>query len=113
MSSRNEECFDGDSTLLDLHDRLQVLAGNATWFNQFSTVIEEPQKRIAEALLWLFYNLGLCCVIAGDFVMYICGTLSDHHGIITVYIAYHPQNLCPEISALLQISSTPGFLSIN
>jgi hypothetical protein len=109
MSSRNEECFDGDSTLLDLQDRLQVLAGNATWFSQFSTVIEGPQNRIAEALLWLFYNLGLCCVIVGDFVVYSGGILSDHPGIITVYIAYHPQKLCPEISALLQISSTPSF----
>ena len=93
MSSRNEECFDGDSTLLDLHDRLQVLAGNATRFIQFSTVIEGPQKRIAEAHLWLFYNLELRCVIVGDFVMYIGGILSDHPGIITVYIAYHPQKL--------------------
>ena len=41
--------------------------------------------------------------------MYIGGILADHPGIITVYIAYHPQKLCPEISALLQISSTPAF----
>ena len=54
-------------------------------------------------------NLGLCSVIVGDFVMYLGGILSDHPGIITVYIAYHPQKLCPEISALLQISSTPSF----
>jgi len=75
MSSRNEECFDGDSTLLDLHGRLQVLAGNANRFNQFSTVTEGPQKRIAEELLWLNYNLSLCCVIVGDFVTYIGGIL--------------------------------------
>ena len=54
-------------------------------------------------------NLGLCSVIVGDFVMYLGGILSDHPGIITVYIAYHPQKLCPEISALLQISSTLAF----
>ena len=109
MSSCNGDSFDAASTHLDIHDLLKVLAGNATWFNQFSPVIEGPQKRIAEALLWLFYNLGSCCVIVSDFAMYIGGILADHPGIITVYIAYHPQKLCPEISALLQISSTPAF----
>jgi hypothetical protein len=109
MSTQNGDCFDGASTLVDGRDVLQVLGGNATWFNQFSPVIEGPQKRIVEALLWLFYNLGLCCVIVGDFTMYIGGILTDHPGIISVYIAYHPQKLCPEISSLLQISSTPEF----
>jgi hypothetical protein len=109
MSAQNGDWFDGASTLVDGHDVLQVLGGNATWFNQFSPVIEGPQKLIGEALLWLFYNLGLCCVIVGDFPLYIGGMLTGHPGIITVYIAYHPQKLCPEISALLQISSTPAF----
>jgi len=93
MSTRNGEFYDGASTLVDGHDFLQVLGGNTSWFNQFSPVIEGPQKRIAEALIWLFYNLGMCRVIAGDFVMYLGGILTDHPGIITVYIAYHPQKL--------------------
>ena len=50
MSTRNGDCFDGDSTLLDFHDVFHVLGGNATWFNQFSQFMEGPQKRIAEAL---------------------------------------------------------------
>ena len=71
MSAQNGGCFDGASTLVDAHEDLQILGGNATWFNQFSPVIEGPPKRIAEALLWLFYNLELCCTIVGDFAMYI------------------------------------------
>ena len=54
MSAQNGDWFDGASTLVDGHDDLQVLRGNATWFNQFSPVIEGLQKRNAEALLWLF-----------------------------------------------------------
>ena len=53
MSTRNGECFDGSSTLLDVHDFLQVLDCNATWINQFSTVIVGPQKRIAETVMAL------------------------------------------------------------
>ena len=108
MSTWNGDCFDGSSKLLDIHD-LPVVAGKATWFNKFSPVIQGPQERIAEALLWLFYNLGLCGVIVGEFAMYIEGVIADHPGIINVYIAYHPQKLCLEISALLQNSSTPAF----
>ena len=59
MSNQNGDCFDGARKLVDGNDILQALGGNATWFNQFSPVIEGPLKHIAEALLWLFYNLGL------------------------------------------------------
>ena len=52
MSTRNGGCFDGATSLLDIHD-------NGTCFSQFSRVIEVGQKRIAEALLWLFYTLGM------------------------------------------------------
>ena len=46
MSTRNGGCFDGATSLLDIHD-------NSTWFSRFSPVIEGRQKRIAEALLHL------------------------------------------------------------
>ena len=39
--------------------------------------------------------------------------LTAHHDLITVSIAYHQQNLCPEISALLQFSPFQRFLSMN
>jgi len=41
--------------------------------------------------------------------MYRGGKLTSHPDLITIYIAYHPQKLCPEISALLQISHIPAF----
>jgi len=41
--------------------------------------------------------------------MYIGGKLACHPDLITIYITYHPQKLCPEISALLQISPIPAF----
>jgi len=60
MSTRNGGCFVGATSLLDIHDDIQVFGDNGTWFSQFSPVIEGHQKRIAEALLGLFYTLGLC-----------------------------------------------------
>jgi hypothetical protein len=60
MSTRNGGCFDGSTSLLEIHDDIQVFGDNGTWFIQFSPVIEGRQKRIAEAILWLFYTLGMC-----------------------------------------------------
>ena len=60
-------------------------------------------------MLWLFYNLGLCCTIVGEYTMYIGVKLASHPDLINIYIAYHPQELCPEISALLLISPIPAF----
>jgi hypothetical protein len=79
------------------------------WFNEFLPVVEGPKKRISEVLLWLFYNIGLCCTIVGEFTMSIVGKLAFHPDLITIYIAYHPQKLCPEISALLQICPLLAF----
>ena len=108
MSAQSGDYYDEATSIVDAHDALQITVGNATWLNQFSPV-EGRQKLIAEALLWLFYKLGLCCTIVGDFAMYIGGKLTAHPDLINVYIAYHPQKLCPEISALLQLSPTPAF----
>ena len=77
----NGGCFDGATSLLDIHDDIQVFRDNGAWFNQFSPVIEGRQKRIAEALL----HLRHVRVIVGDFAMYIGGILADHHGIITIH----------------------------
>ena len=41
--------------------------------------------------------------------MYIGGKVTSHPDLVTIYIAYNPQKLCPEISALLQISPIPTF----
>jgi len=108
MSAQSGDYFDGATSIVDAHDALQVAAGNATWLNQFSPA-EGSQKRIAKALLWLFYNPGLCCTIVGDFAVYIGDILTAHPDLITVFIAYHQQKLCPEISSLLQLSPTTAF----
>ena len=57
----------------------------------------------------MFYNPGLCCTIVGKFAMFIGGKLAPHHELISMYIAYHPQMLCPEISTLFQICLIPAF----
>ena len=41
--------------------------------------------------------------------MYIGGKLTSRPDLITKLIAYHPQKLCPEFSALLQISPIRAF----
>jgi len=58
MSAQRGQYFDGSSTIVDAHDALQAAAGNATWLNEFLPVLEGPMKHTAEAILWLFYNLG-------------------------------------------------------
>ena len=78
MSAKSGEYFDRATSIVDAHDALQAAAGNATLLNQFLPV-EDRQKRMAEALLWLFYNLGLCCKIVSGFAMYIGGKLIAHH----------------------------------
>jgi hypothetical protein len=101
--------FDGATTLTDAHDNLQTRAGNATWVNEFRPIVEAPKRHIAVVLLWLFHQLSLCCIIVGDFAMYIGGKLASRPNLVTIYIAYHPQRLFPEISVLLQVQSTPAF----
>jgi len=49
----------------------------------------------------VFYNLGLCRTVVGEFVMYKGGKLASHPDLITIYIAYHPQKFCPEISVFI------------
>ena len=109
MSALSEKYIDGACTIADAHDALQATAGNATWLNEFLPVVEGPKKRIAQVLLWLFYNLGLCCTNVSEFAMYIGGKLTSRPDLITIYITNHPQKLCPEISALLQICPIPAF----
>ena len=41
--------------------------------------------------------------------MYIGDKIESRPDLITIYIAYHPQKVCPEISALLQISTIRAF----
>jgi len=70
-------------------------------------------KNIAEALLWFFNKLGLCCTIAGDFAMYIRGKLVSRPVSISVYIACNPQKWSLDISVLLQMQHTPAFCLDN
>jgi len=41
--------------------------------------------------------------------MYVCGKVTSHRHLVTIYTAYHPQNLSPKIVVLLQITHTPAF----
>ena len=89
MTSLNKEYFSGSTGFTDAHDEIQAAAGNATWFNEFSPSIEGSEKRIAEALLWVFHTLTLCCAIAGECAMYLAGKLVSRPDSITIYIACH------------------------
>ena len=102
MASHRSEYFTGATDATDAHDKIQTVAGNATWFNVFTPGIECPDKRIGDVLLRLFLSLAICCAIDGDIAMYIAGKLVSRPNSITVYVAYHRQNLSFDISALLQ-----------
>lgn len=51
----------------------------------------------------------MCCAIMGELAVYIGGKLVSQPNLITIYMAYHPQKLSPEIVVLLQIYHTPAF----
>ena len=109
MALQPTEKFDGTTTLTDAHDIVQSIAGNATWLSEFVPIVQSPRRNIAEALLRLFHQLGLCCAIVGKFAMYVGGLLTSCPELITMYMAYHPEMLSPELSILLQIQTTPAF----
>jgi hypothetical protein len=110
MTPQAGKCLDELTTLTDAHDSLQTVAGKVTWVSQYSPIVKGPEKYVVEALLWLFYRLGLCCEIVGQFAMYIGGKVTSQPNLITIYTAYHPQKLTlPEIAVLLQITYTPAF----
>ena len=71
MASRRSEYFIGATDATDAHDKIQTVAGNATWFNEFTPGIVGSDKRIADVLLRLFHSLALSCTNAGEFAMYI------------------------------------------
>jgi len=66
-------------------------------------------KLISDVLLRLFHSLALCCEIAGEFAMHIAGKLVSRPDSITIYVAYHRQNLSSDISALLQFKRNLAF----
>ena len=76
MAPHAGKCFHGLTTLIGIHDSVQTITGYATWVSEFSPFVKGPEKYVAEVLLGLFYRLGLCCGIAGQFAMYIGGKVS-------------------------------------
>ena len=112
MASQNQQYFDGSTSFTDTHDNILSIAGNAVWLHEFKPRVEGSKKQIAEALLWNFNLLELCCTLAGEFAMYIGGKLVSRPDLITIYIACHPQKWSTDISILLQKQRTPAF-SLN
>jgi hypothetical protein len=112
MAVQNNPRFDGATSLTDIHDSMQTEAGNATWAIELLPVVETPERKIAEVILWSFHKLDLCCCIVGEFAMYIAGRTPTHSGCITIYIGYHPAELTPDSSILFQITRAPAF-SLN
>jgi len=84
MASHRSEYSTGATDDTDAHDKIQTVAENATWFNEFTPGIEGSDKRIADVQLRLFHSLALCCAIVGEFAMYIAGKLVSRHDSITM-----------------------------
>ena len=84
---------------------LEMLRGSMS----LHPVLRVYDKRIADVLLRLFHSLSLCCTIACEFAMYIAGKLVSRPNSITMYVAYHSQNLSSDISSLLQFERTLAF----
>jgi hypothetical protein len=101
--------FSGTTRFTDTHDNIQRQAGNTTWVNEFIPVVRGGDKHIAEVLLWLCYNIGLCSAIVGDFAMYLGGKLASPPHFLTIYVACSKQKLSHEISILFQKQQTSAF----
>jgi hypothetical protein len=108
MDFNNELWFNGSSDLLNAHEELQSIGGNATFFSEFRPSVVCP-RRIAERLLCLLYRIGFCCAIIGEFAVYVSGMFSTPPDYITVYMAINPQNLFHQVNVLLQIEPTAAF----
>jgi hypothetical protein len=65
--------FCGETTLTDTHKGIQAKAGNATLIPEFQPT-ERPRRHFIEALLWLFYYFGMCCVVVCDSATYMSGS---------------------------------------
>ena len=59
IASNHNEYYNGATDATDSHDKLQTVAGNATWFNEFTPGIEDSDKRIAEVVIRLFHSSAL------------------------------------------------------
>jgi hypothetical protein len=88
MSSQGENFWWGHYNYR-CYDALQAKAGH-TVFSEFVPVVEGPKQRIAEILLWVFYQLGLCCTVV-QFAVYKECKLAFHPDFITVFVINHPQ----------------------
>ena len=55
------------------------------------------------------HTLDLCCVIPGEYAMYLAGKLEAHPNLITIYIAHCPQTLSSNIYVLPQLKHTTAF----
>ena len=84
--------FEWSHILIDTHDAVQSVGGNATWFNDFIPFVEGCTKRFAKVLLWLSHILGLCFAVVCEFAMYIRGRLASPPYLLTIYMAYPTQN---------------------
>jgi len=109
MATAMNEKFNGSTSFTDTHDAIQAKVGNCTWLTEYLPVIEAPERKIAEVLLWTFTAMGLCCTIAGNYAMYIGGKLACHPDVITIYMAYDRDTCFPDVLALLQFLKTPAF----
>ena len=109
MALLKEIKFSGSSLLTDTHDSIQGRAGKATWISEFNPVVKDSRKLITEALLWLCFNLELCCAIVVDYAMYIAGKLALPPNFLTIYVASLPQTSSNEIAIQLQKQRTAAF----
>ena len=108
MTPHRNAYFPGATDATVAH-KLQPVDGNATWFNEFIPGIEGYNKLIADVLLRLLHSLVLCCAIAGESATYVARKLVSRPDSITIYVAYHRQNLSSDITALLQLQPTLAF----
>jgi len=64
--------FDGSTSYLEGHRRLQTLAGNASWVPTF-VPRPFPQRSVIRHLLYTLHCHRICCFMTGTFVMFTAG----------------------------------------
>jgi hypothetical protein len=69
--------FDGSSSHLTGHRRLQTIAGNGLWIPTFEPRAF-PERGAILLLLWALHRHHLCCFLTGTFTMYTAGILHSY-----------------------------------
>jgi hypothetical protein len=89
--------FDGSTSYVEAHRRLQTLAGNAAWVPTY-TPRPFTQRGTIRRLLTTFHRHNMCCFLAGTFAMFTAGIL---HSLVSAAVFVAMTNVHAQLVHLI------------